>query len=262
MKRPFFPTEIESRRELARIGLISKHHYHPQIMQFDVLDDPRWQANIEAKQDRFQLDRYRPFAFQHGSMAYNPRHHEWIPNDTDDPWANCPGKNPEHEYHILHTQGWSLPLTNITLCFDVKSESIYYWKICIKCNLERGYCPPNHAIKAIVIWEPENHCRIFDVGRSYTRMIKYQKRNFLKHSPMMKQIEVTDTTHTCILVVFGNTFMMNPHFLVLRFSQNLYTNVMKIAHIMPHSTKTFLSNTMRALTLVPVKHQLNLKTYT
>ena len=40
MERPFFPTEFEARRELARVGLISKHNYHPQIIQFDVLDDP------------------------------------------------------------------------------------------------------------------------------------------------------------------------------------------------------------------------------
>ena len=69
MEKPFFPTEIEARRELARIGLISKHHYHLQIIQFDIFDDTRWQANIEEKQGRFQLDGYRPFAFQHGSMV-------------------------------------------------------------------------------------------------------------------------------------------------------------------------------------------------
>ena len=85
MERPFFPTEIEVRREIARIGLISKHHYHPQIIQFDVLDDPRLQAIFEAKQGHFQLDRYRPCAFQHGNMVYNPRDHEWIPNATDNP---------------------------------------------------------------------------------------------------------------------------------------------------------------------------------
>ena len=180
MEKPFFPTEIESRRELAPVGLINKEHYHPQIFQFDVLDDPRWQANIEAKKSRFQLDRYRPFAFQHGSMVYNPRDHEWIPNATENPWANCPGQNPQHEYHVIPTLGWSLQLTNITLNFDVKSKSIYYGKIRIKFDLERSYCPPNHAIKATVIWEPENHCRIFDVGRSYERMIKFQKRYFIE----------------------------------------------------------------------------------
>ena len=35
---------------------------------------------------------------------------------------------------------------------------------------------PNHAFKATVIWEAKNHCRIFDVGRSHARMIKFQKR--------------------------------------------------------------------------------------
>ena len=58
-------------------------------------------------------------------MVCNPRDHELIPNATDNPWANCPGKNPEHEYHVVHTLGWSFQLTSITLSFDVKLESIY-----------------------------------------------------------------------------------------------------------------------------------------
>ena len=108
MEQPFFPSEIKARRELARVGLISKHHYRPQMIQYDVLYNPRWQANIEDKQGRFRLDHYRLFAFQHGSMVYNPRDHNWIPNATDNPWANCPGKDSEHEYHVIHTLGWSL----------------------------------------------------------------------------------------------------------------------------------------------------------
>ena len=41
MEKTFFPTEIEARRELARLGLVSKNHYHPQLIQFYVLNDPR-----------------------------------------------------------------------------------------------------------------------------------------------------------------------------------------------------------------------------
>ena len=44
----------------------------------------------------------------------------------------------------------------------------------------RSLSPKNHAIKATVIWEPENHCRIFEVGRSHARMIKFQKRHFIE----------------------------------------------------------------------------------
>ena len=57
---------------------------------------------------------------------------------------------------------------------------MYYGKIRIKCNLEPGHCPPNYAIKATVIWEPENQCRILDVGRSHARVIKFQKRYFIE----------------------------------------------------------------------------------
>ena len=57
---------------------------------------------------------------------------------------------------------------------------MYYGKVRIKCDIERSYCPPNHAKKATVIWEPENYCRIFDVGISHARMIKSQKRYFIE----------------------------------------------------------------------------------
>ena len=101
---------------------MSKHHYRPQMIRFDVLDNPRCQGNIEEKQGCFRLDRHRPFAFQNGSMVYYPRDHNWIPNATDNPWANCHCKDPDHEYYVIHTIGCSLQLTNITLTFDIPSE--------------------------------------------------------------------------------------------------------------------------------------------
>ena len=69
MERPFFSIEIETRRDLARLGLVSRHHYHPQMKKIDIPNDPRWRTNIEATQSRFQLDRYRPFAFKHRIIA-------------------------------------------------------------------------------------------------------------------------------------------------------------------------------------------------
>ena len=57
---------------------------------------------------------------------------------------------------------------------------MYYGQVGIKSDIERGYCPANHAIKATVVWEPENHCRIFVVGKSYARMIKSQKHYFVE----------------------------------------------------------------------------------
>ena len=82
------------------------------------------------------------------------------PNATDNPLVICPGRNPQHEYHVIYTLGWSLQITNITLTYDVKTESIYYGKFRFKSDVERGYCPPNHDIKTTVIWDPENLCRI------------------------------------------------------------------------------------------------------
>ena len=78
---------------------------------------------------------------------------------------------------------------------------------CIKCDIERGYCHPNHAIKATVIWEPENHCPIYDVGRSYVRMIKFQKRYF---------VETLENNETYC----GHKHM--PHMYSSRFQKNLY----------------------------------------
>ena len=55
----------------------------------------------------------------------------------------------------------------------------------------------------------------------------------------MKLILVRNIMHTSIQAVFKNSFMMNLHSLVLRFSQNQSTNVMKTAHITPLNIKIF-----------------------
>ena len=52
------------------------------------------------------------------------------------------------------------------------------WKRAL--NIETGYCPQNHVIKATVIWEPNDHCQIFDFGRSHARMINFQKRYYVE----------------------------------------------------------------------------------
>ena len=75
----------------------------------------------------------------------------------------------------MNTLGWPFQLANITHGFEIKSESVYYGKTRIKCNIETGYFPPNHAIKATVIGESNHHCRTFDFCRSNARIIKFQK---------------------------------------------------------------------------------------
>ena len=126
---------------------------------------------------------------------------------------------------------------------------MYYGKVRIKFDIERCYCPSIHAIKATVIWEPENHCRIFDVGRSHARKIKFQKRYYIE------KLENNETNsghkHNAHMYSsrFQNHFMSNPHSLVSRFSQNHFLNVMKIAHTTPHIFKTSLYNKKKVLIL-------------
>ena len=84
---------------------------------------------------------------------------------------------------------------------------MYYGKVRINCDIERGHCPTKHAIKATIIWAPENHCRIFDVGRSHARMIKFQKRYFIE---TLKNNETTS----------GHKHM--PHIYSSRFQEHLY----------------------------------------
>ena len=54
---------------------------------------------------------------------------------------------------------------------------MYSGKVRIECDIERGYCPPNHAVKATIVWEPNNHCRNFGVGRSYARFTETLENN-------------------------------------------------------------------------------------
>ena len=82
-----------------------------------------------------------------------------------------------------------------------------YGKDRIKFDIDRGYCEPNHAIKATVIWEPEHHCKIFDVGRSHARMIKFEKLYF---------IETLENNET------NSVHEHEPHMYSSRFQKHLY----------------------------------------
>ena len=114
MEKLFYPIKIEARRKFARLSLISKHHYQPQIIQFDVLDYQRWQANIEAKRSFSTWSLQTFWSPTRGKEVYKPRDHEGIPNATDNPLAKCLGQNLDYEYHVIDTLGWSLQLTNHT----------------------------------------------------------------------------------------------------------------------------------------------------
>ena len=103
-------------------------------------------------------------------MVYNSRDHGWIPYATNNLWANCPGKDPENEYYVIHTIGWSLRLTNITLSLT-SNQNFFLEKHALNLILREAIAL--QAIKATVIWKPNIHCRIFGVGRSYPRMIKF-----------------------------------------------------------------------------------------
>ena len=99
MERPFFPSKfklVESLREFA--------------LQFGLVNNPSWQLNIKAKQERFHFDHFRPFALKHANLVYNPRNNNWILNSTENSRSNCEGINHTHEYHFIHTLGWSLQL--------------------------------------------------------------------------------------------------------------------------------------------------------
>ena len=102
-ERHFLPSEIETRGELTRIG-IKNNYYYPHLIYFDLLSNTRWQDNIEAKQGRFQLNRFRFFAFQLQPSS-NMRNHDWFPYATDNSWAKCPDQTPTYEHHVIHTLG-------------------------------------------------------------------------------------------------------------------------------------------------------------
>ena len=91
--------------------------------------------------------------------------------------------------------------------------------------------------------------------------LNFKKDTTLKHFKIMKKILVTNICHNCVRVDFKNTFMVNLHFHVLRFSHNLSINVMKIAHIMPLNIKTFLYNTKKILFFSRENRHPTLTTY-
>ena len=161
--------------------------------------------------------------------------------------AKRPRQIPAYEYYVIHTLGWSLELTNITLTLN--SRSIYYEKD-KKCNFETRYCPSNHALKATVIWKPNDYFRIFDVGRSNARKEKIQKYYFIEKLTTNK----TNSGHKYKAQMYTRIFqdhiyMLNRPFVVLKWSIDHSTNIMKVALKMLHNIRILLSNLKKVLIL-------------
>ena len=77
----------------------------------------------------------------------------------------------------------------------------------------------------------------------------------------MKQIKDINTTHRCTIVAFQTTYMTSQHFLVLKYSFNLFINVMMIALITRHTIKIFLYSITKASILSLANHHKNLRMY-
>ena len=102
MEKPLLSTEIEIRYELERIGIVKNIKKHTNLENCDLLNDPRWQAKVERKQCRTQIDRSYHFISYYGDLFYNPRDDKLILNATNNPLIKSPDVNPTDEYHIIH----------------------------------------------------------------------------------------------------------------------------------------------------------------
>ena len=78
-------------------------------------------------------------------------------------------------------------------------------------------------------------------------LLNFKNAILSKHSLITKPTLDIHIMHTCIIIVFKTTFVMNQHFPVLRHSQNLFIKVMRIAFITRHNTKLFLCNITKVL---------------
>ena len=147
-------------------------------------------------------------------------------------------------YSVLYIYRLSPQLTNITLSFNVKTFN-YGRKAFTTVRhvlnvIKKGVTVPKTTLlKQQSFGNQINTAEIFMSVVLRQERLNFKKAILLKHLQITKLKLGTNTMHTCTVVVFKTSCTMNQHFLVSKYSLNLFTKVMRIALVMLHNNKIF-----------------------
>ena len=63
----------------------------------------------------------------------------------------------------------------------------------LPCDHHEGECLPTPFTKATIVWEPQQHCQLFELIRFDAFMVKYQERHWIERNAEWTSVQQHDS---------------------------------------------------------------------
>ena len=128
------------------------------------------QAKLEQGQGRIQFNQNTPTIPQYGRLVYDYTYPMWISTAVINPQSNCPKRHRKHnQVDILD---WTLEIKEVSLLLNLEAEEKSLSETKLPYDIQREECQPTPLSKAIIVWEPQTHCQLFELIRFDAFMVK------------------------------------------------------------------------------------------
>ena len=143
-------------------------------------------------QGRIQFEFDTPMVPPYGRIVYDYTIPMWTPNEIKNAQSNCmKGTRKQNRIDILD---WTLEIKEVSLILNLDTEEISYMGTKLPCDLRKGECLPTPFTKAIIVWEPQTHCQLFELIRFDAFMVKYQNRYWIATNAEWITVQQHDIT--------------------------------------------------------------------
>ena len=106
--------------------------------------------------------------------------------------SNClKGPRKQNRIDIID---WTLEIKEVSLILSLNTNEISLMGIKLPCDFQKGECLPTPFTKATIVWEPQQHCQLFELIRIYAFMVKYQERYWIETDAEWTSVQQHDSS--------------------------------------------------------------------
>ena len=89
---------------------------------------------------------------------------------------------------------WTLEIKEVSLILSLDTNEISLMGIKLPCDFQKGECLSTPFTKATIVWEPQQHCQLFELIRFDAFMVKYQERYWIKINAEWTSVQQHDSS--------------------------------------------------------------------
>ena len=116
----------------------------------------------------------------------------WLPSAIQNPQSNCL-KRPRKQNGI-DILDWTLEIKEVSLIINLDTNEISPTGTKLPCDQQKRECLPTSFTKVTIVWEPQQHCQLFELIRLDAFMVKYQERYWIETNAQWTSVQQHDSS--------------------------------------------------------------------